>query len=121
MTDDHPARARYRLIDGTGPGRLFIYDEKWGRILVFLKSDGTYLEQWSTSGPLPSMEDVRGMYITQAGSAQVAQAARGHLGDTKGIYRSTAHPGGASDLSATRAPDGALRAERTPKPTKTAG
>ena len=43
-----------------------MYDEKWDRILVFLKSDGSYVEQWSTKGAgLPSMADIRGMYVTQ--------------------------------------------------------
>ena len=55
----------YRLIDGTSAGKLYVYDEKWNRILVFLKSDGGYLSQWSTRGALPSMADMRGMYVSQ--------------------------------------------------------
>jgi hypothetical protein len=95
---------RYRLIDGTSPGRLFVYDEQWGRILVFLKSDGSYLEQWSTRGPLPSMEDVRGMYVTQGGSAQAPKTAAVVWATPRGIFRSTLTPTSA-DLSATRAPE----------------
>lgn len=96
---------RYRLIDGTSPGRLFVYDERWGRILVFLKTDGSYLEQWSTSGPLPSMEDVRGMYVTQGGTAQNPKTPVVVWATPKGIYRSTLTQADV-DLSATPAPDG---------------
>jgi serine/threonine protein phosphatase PrpC len=102
-TDLRPDR-RYRLIDGTGPGRLFVYDERWGRILVFLKSDGTYLEQWATRGPLPSMEDVRGMYVSQRGTAQAPGTPAVVWATPRGIFRSTLTPTTA-DLSATRAPE----------------
>ncbi len=103
--DDLRPGHRYRLIDGTGPGRLFVYDEQWGRILVFLKSDGSYVEQWATSGPLPPMEDVRGMYVTQGGTAQSPKTPVIIWATPKGIYRSTLTQTNA-DLSATRAPDG---------------
>ena len=72
---------------------------------MFLKSDGTYLEQWMTAGPLPSMDDVRGMYVTQGGSAQSPKKAQVIWATPKGIYRSTLTPTDV-DLSATRAPDG---------------
>jgi hypothetical protein len=103
--DDLRPGHRYRLIDGTGPGRLFLYDEEWGRILVFLKTDGSYLEQWTTTGPLPSMADVRGMYVTQGGSAQNPKTPVVIWATPDGIYRSTLTQTDA-DLSATRAPDG---------------
>ena len=64
---------------------LYVYDEKWDRILVFLKSDGSYVEQWSTRGPLPSMADVRGMYVTQPSAPRASRpAGPGHLGHTRG-------------------------------------
>ncbi len=96
---------RYRLIDGTGPGRLFVYDEQWGRILVFLKSDGSYLEQWATTGRQPSMEDIRGMWVSQGGTAQSPKTAQLTWATPKGIYRSTLTQT-AADLSASPAPDG---------------
>jgi serine/threonine protein phosphatase PrpC len=95
---------RYRLIDGTSPGRLFVYDEQWGRILVFLKSDGTYLEQWATQGALPSMEDMRGMYVTQRGTAQAPRTPAVVWATPRGIFRSTLTPATA-DVLATDAPD----------------
>lgn len=98
---------RYRLIDGTGPagsGRLYVYDEQWARILVFLKSDGSYVEQWSTAGPQPSMQDVRGMWASQGGTAQAPKAPQITWATPNGIYRSTLEQT-AADLSATRAPD----------------
>ena len=103
--DDLRPGYRYRLIDGTGPGRLFVYDEQWGRILVFLKTDGSYVQQWTTSGPLPPMEDVRGMYVTQGGSAQKPRTPVVTWATPNGIYRSTLTQTGV-DLSATRAPEG---------------
>ncbi len=102
---------RYRLIDGTGPGRLFVYDEQWGRILVFLKSDGSYVEQWATGGPQPSMQDVRGMYASQSGTAQAPRTPQVVWATPRGIFRSTLAQT-AADLSATRAPDGTPGADQ---------
>lgn len=111
--DDPPDTAdlrpghRYRLIDGTGPagsGRLYVYDEQWGRILVFLKGDGSYVEQWSTRGPQPSMQDVRGMYASQGGTAQAPRTPQIVWATPRGIFRSTLEQT-AADLSATRAPE----------------
>jgi hypothetical protein len=103
-SDDLRPGHRYRLIDGTRFDRLFVYDELWGRILVFTKSDGTYIEQWATRGPLPPMDDVRGMYVTQSGTAQEPKAPVVIWATPQGIYRSTLVQTGV-DLSATRAPD----------------
>jgi hypothetical protein len=95
---------RYRLIDGTFADRMFVYDEQWQRILVFTKSDGTYLQQWHAAGPLPPMEDVRGMYVTQSGTSQEPKAPVITWATPKGIYRSRLVQTSA-DLSATRAPE----------------
>lgn len=95
---------RYRLIDGTAPSSwLYVYDQQWGRILVFLKSDGSYVEQWATTGPQPSMADVRGMYVTQSGSAQRPGVPQVVFATPQGIYRIKLDQT-AADLSATRAP-----------------
>jgi hypothetical protein len=100
---------RYRLIDGTGPGGLlFVYDEQWGRILVFDKSDGSYIEQWATRGPQPSMADMRGMSVTQGGTPQDPKVPRVTWATPHGIYRSTLTPT-AADLS-TPAPEASPQA-----------
>jgi hypothetical protein len=56
----------YRLIAGSGDsgsGRLYVYDAKWDRVVVFDKANGSYVEQWqSVSGGAP-MKDVRGMVL----------------------------------------------------------
>ncbi len=121
---------QYQLIDGTGlplSGRLYVYDAKWDRILVFLKADGSYVEQWSTKGAgLPSMADMRGMYVTQAatprGAAQ-APPARVTWATPNGIFRSQLSavtvdaPAGSPAPAASDAP----AATPTPKPTKKPG
>jgi len=102
---------RYRLIDGTGPsGYLYVYDQEWGRILVFLKSDGSYVQQWATSGPQPSMVDIRGMYATQSGSIQRPGVPQVVFATPEGIYRIKLEQT-AQDLSATQAPEGSPGAD----------
>lgn len=97
---------RYRLIDGTGPSsRLYVYDEQWGRILVFLKSDGSYVQQWATSGGQPSMQDVRGMYATQNGTSQDPKTASIVWATPRGIFRSTLLQASEADMSETQGPD----------------
>ena len=81
--------AWFGRIDGTGAGTLFIYDEQWGRVLVFLKTDGSYLEQWATRGPQPPMEDVRGMDVTLRGSTRHLRTPVVTWATPNGIYRST--------------------------------
>ena len=80
---------------GQSGGRLYVYDEKWNRILVFLKSDGSYVDQWSTKGVLPSMADMRGMYVsqppTQKGQSKPPPA-RVVWATPQGIYRSQLTP-----------------------------
>lgn len=63
----------YRAIDGSagrGSGKMYLYDATWGRIVVFDKSDGDYLAQWSTGPDGPSMKDVRGMYVVEGTRAR---------------------------------------------------
>jgi hypothetical protein len=57
----------YRLIGGTGTdasGRLYLYDAQWSRLVVFDKATGRYLAQWVPGPDGPSMEDMRGFYVT---------------------------------------------------------
>ncbi len=113
---------QYRLIDGTGQsgGRLYVYDEKWNRILVFLKSDGSYVDQWSTKGVLPSMADMRGMYVsqppTQKGQSKPPPA-RVVWATPQGIYRSQLTQALDTVPSATPGSDASPAPEATPKPT----
>jgi len=109
----------YRLIDATGAptsGRLYVYDETWDRILVFQKSDGSYIEQWSTSDALPSMADVRGMYVTQPqpkyGQVQPARVTWITPG---GIFRSTLTRDTAGPPPAREAPGAIPSIVPTPK------
>jgi hypothetical protein len=103
--DDGDLRAghKYRLIDGTGTGRLFVYDDQWGRILVFNKADGSYINQWTTRGSQPSMQDMRGMFVTQGGSAQNPKAAAVTWATPRGIFRSTLAPVAVAGPAATPA------------------
>jgi hypothetical protein len=58
----------YLFLDGLGEsetGRLYVYDQKWSRLLVFDKATGEYREQYSTVGRQPSMAEARGMYVYQ--------------------------------------------------------
>jgi hypothetical protein len=106
----------YRLIDGTqAGGKLYIYDEEWQRILVFLKSDGSFVEQWSTKGKLPSMADMRGMYVSQPPTRKgQTPAARVVWATPQGIYSSQLTPVAVDAPAASPAPG----ATPTPQPTK---
>ncbi len=114
----------YRLIDGTSAGKLYVYDEKWDRILVFLKSDGSYLSQWSTRGALPSMADMRGMYVSQPSTPRgqsEAPPARVTWATPEGLFSTRLSPVSAQPApNASAAPGATAEPEptRTPKPTK---
>jgi hypothetical protein len=43
--------------------KFYVYDKKWSRVLVFARTTGDYLEQWQTTGRVPPMADLVGMYI----------------------------------------------------------
>ncbi len=113
---------QYRLIDGTSTSgvspKLYVYDQKWGRILVFLKSDGSYVEQWSTRGKLPSMGDMRGMYVTQPTSKPGAETKPAVVtwATPEGIFRSQLTAVAAGAPSATPVPSG--ESDPTPAPTR---
>jgi len=56
----------YRLIAGSGDaggGRLYVYDAKWNRVIVFDKANGSYVEQWQSVASGSPMQDVRGMVV----------------------------------------------------------
>lgn len=62
----------YRLFagpGGIGEGFLYVWDAEHGRLLVFRKSDGRYVEQWLTGPRLPRLQDLRGLYIVQPAAA----------------------------------------------------
>ena len=63
----------YGLIDATGNkgnGQLFIWDSQWQRILVYNKTDGTYVEQYLAADGAPAFSDVTGMYVVDRGVTQ---------------------------------------------------
>ena len=63
----------YGLIDATGNkgnGQLFIWDSQWQRILVYNKTDGTYVEQYLAADGAPPLSDLTGMYIVDRGVTQ---------------------------------------------------
>ncbi len=43
--------------------RFYVYDEKWSRVLVFSRPTGEYIEQWQTTGRVPPMDQLKGMYL----------------------------------------------------------
>ena len=67
----------YALFDGTGApgsGRLYVWDKTYGRLLVFNKSDGSYVDQWLPAPGSPDMTDLRGMYVVEPTVAPGATA-----------------------------------------------
>jgi hypothetical protein len=43
--------------------KFYVYDKKWSRVIVFNRASGAYIEQWQTTGRVPPMADLVGMYI----------------------------------------------------------
>ncbi len=63
----------YGLMDATGNkgnGQLFIWDSQWRRILVYTKTDGTYVGQYLAADGTPPFSDLTGMYIIDRGVTQ---------------------------------------------------
>jgi hypothetical protein len=63
----------YRLMDATGTrgvGSLFIWDQRWSRVLVYDKTEGGYIEQFVAAEGTPPFSDMAGMYIIDRGEAQ---------------------------------------------------
>lgn len=63
----------YGLLGATGAkgsGQLFIWDSQWQRILVYNKTDGTYVAQYLATPGAPAFADITGMYIIDRGVTQ---------------------------------------------------
>ena len=63
----------YGLLGATGAkgtGQLFIWDSQWQRILVYNKTDGTYVEQYFAAPGAPPFADITGMYLIDRGVTQ---------------------------------------------------
>jgi len=63
----------YGLLDATGnkgSGQLFIWDSQWQRILVYNKTDGTYVGQYLAADGAPPLSDLTGMYVVDRGVTQ---------------------------------------------------
>ena len=70
----------YRLIAGSGDagaGRLYVYDAKWNRVVVFDKANGSYVGQWQSVSSATPMKDVSGvaLVVPQAPSGAAAATA----------------------------------------------
>ncbi|MDQ3553029.1 MAG: hypothetical protein M3395_01260 [Chloroflexota bacterium] len=66
----------YRLFagpGGIGEGSLYVWDAEHGRLLVFRKSDGGFVEQWFTGARMPLLEDLRGLYVVQPAAPTVPE------------------------------------------------
>jgi hypothetical protein len=66
----------YRLFagpSGIGEGSLYVWDAEHGRLLVFRKSDGGFVEQWFPGARMPPLEDLRGLYVVQPAAPTVAE------------------------------------------------
>ncbi|MBX3028635.1 MAG: hypothetical protein KF809_00610 [Chloroflexi bacterium] len=111
---------RYSLIDGTSGGKLYLYDQRWDRILVFLKSGGVYVDQWMTTGDMPSMADMRALWATQPspGQNQTPRPARIVWATPEGIFQSTLTPVDPNEPRATPTPTPTPDATRKPRATK---
>jgi hypothetical protein len=105
----------YRLVTALGE-RLYVYDAKWSRVLVFELGSGAYLEQWLTTGSVPRMEDLRGMYLV-AGAKEDSPPELFWL-SPRGLYRSPLvnDPRGGVIATPAAEPEGSDAPERTPRP-----
>ncbi len=66
----------YRLFagpGGIGQGSLYVWDAQHGRLLVFRKSDGGFVEQWFTGARMAPLQDLRGLYVVQPAAPTVPE------------------------------------------------
>jgi hypothetical protein len=103
----------YRFVDELGD-RYYIYDAKWSRVIAFQKGSGDYIEQWVTTGNVPPMEDLRGMYLV-AGNREDAPPTLYWL-SPRGLYQSPLVDDPDGGIIATPAPE---VDEPTPAPERT--
>jgi hypothetical protein len=62
----------YQLIGATGSrgvGNLYVWDADNGRILIFDKTDATYIGQFVAPAGSPLLDDVTGMYVIDPGTS----------------------------------------------------
>ena len=132
----------YRFIGATGSrgvGNMYVWDaENGGRILVFDKTDGTYVGQFVSAPGAPPLSDVTGMYVIDPGTSTAPPVLMYVRPD--GVYRLvlaepdsipstppvTAAPTGttpvaspttgASEQPASPTPEPTRRPRRTPRP-----
>lgn len=109
----------YRYITGT-VDKLYVFDIKWGRVIIFNKASGQYLAQWQTRGKQPTMTDVRGMYAFQPARGNNATndpAPVVYWITPDAIYGSQLVE--ATEAVVTPPPDASSAPVKTPKPAKT--
>jgi hypothetical protein len=71
--DDIRSDPEFRHIVGIGArkiGQLFIWDAAYGRILVFDKENGDFVDQFIPDPPTPAFEDLRGMFVVERAAEQ---------------------------------------------------
>ena len=62
----------YQFIGATGSrgvGNMYVWDKDHGRVLVFDKTDGTYVGQFVSAPGAPPLSDVTGMYVIDPGTS----------------------------------------------------
>ncbi|MFN8619589.1 MAG: hypothetical protein U0869_02425 [Chloroflexota bacterium] len=100
--------------------KLYVYDVKWNRVLVFNRADGSYVEQWQTTGKVPPMQDLRGMYLVPSSTKKDAPPVLVWL-SPDGLFQSTLvndPNGGTLTTPEPGQPDESFAPEPTKKPKK---
>ena len=99
--------------------RFYVYDVKWGRVLVFDRATGDYVEQWLTTGRVPPMADLRGMYLVEPSGSRRDESAPPTLVwlSPDGLYQSPLVDDPEGGIIATPAPEASPEASPEPEPT----
>ena len=78
----------YQRFAGTGvrneAGRLYVWDAMYSRVVVFDKSDGTYIEQFVAAEGTTPFADVRGMYVIEGDTGEPPTLI---FANSAGLYR----------------------------------
>ena len=102
--------------------KFYVYDALWSRVIVFARGSGEYVEQWSTVGSVPPMEDLRGMYIVEP--AKKSNPPTLVWLSPRGLFESTLVDDPAGGVLSTPAPvastdpDASVAPDKTPRPRK---
>jgi hypothetical protein len=116
--DDMRPGHDYRFVAAWN-SHFYVYDARWSRVLVFDGLSGDYLEQWQTTGRVPPMNDLRGMYIVEpSGNKKNAPATLVWLSPT-GLYQSVLTDDPNAAPIETPAPGASAVPQTSPKPRKT--